>query len=407
MRTFTLFPLVFLLGCPGTKESNTDDSTTTGDDSTVTDNDADDDGFDSTASGGDDCDDADPAVNPGATEVTGDGIDNDCDASTPDTTGSRSFSGSTTLYVDNAGSIDCDITVQLTGTEAADKCPDCDFAFAIDATTSDEIGSSCYYQLSMLEDTVVKNSLLAFQASYTYSSYYGEYTYNNVLLTGVSIDYTSYGYGYYEGPYWFKVAYDDSAYGSVTVNGNDVSWSFDSVYYGTDYTNNIYSSYCDYTYPGYEKYAGAGYTGSWDCVLGSGDVWTFDTVQGATTTVSVDTVAADSTFDPYIYVIASDTCLVGSADDSFDCAFPPPDGYSCPSVSFEGDGGAVTLVVAGTTYPAGTDECAGATGDYELLIDVGADASANAEQVDDNFDLQTETEYINTIHAEGSGTITE
>jgi hypothetical protein len=32
-----------------------------------------------------DCNDGDPSVNPGATEVCGDTIDNDCNPSTPDT----------------------------------------------------------------------------------------------------------------------------------------------------------------------------------------------------------------------------------------------------------------------------------------------------------------------------------
>jgi len=46
--------------------------------------DADGDGYDDEALGGDDCDDADADVNPGAAEVPYDGADNDCDEATPD-----------------------------------------------------------------------------------------------------------------------------------------------------------------------------------------------------------------------------------------------------------------------------------------------------------------------------------
>ena len=49
-----------------------------------------------------DCDDGDPVVNPGASEVC-DGIDNDCDGDTDDDDGSLDLTTASTYYLDSDG----------------------------------------------------------------------------------------------------------------------------------------------------------------------------------------------------------------------------------------------------------------------------------------------------------------
>ena len=96
-----------------------------------------------------------------------------------------------------------------------------------------------YY--TYLEDSINLNPVWAFTSEY---DYYG-YIYTDLLSTGVSLDYTSYGYGYYDGPYFNFITFTGmyGYVGSVTVSGDTIDWTIEDSYYGYDYVRNYYSYY--------------------------------------------------------------------------------------------------------------------------------------------------------------------
>ena len=112
--------------------------------------DSDGDGFDDVACGGADCDDSSPAVNPTVTEVCDDGIDNDCDSVTPDL-----------FDADGDGSdcaTDCDDGNAFVAPGASEVCGDgidndCDAA-TIDLFDDDGDGADCAVDCNDADATV-------------------------------------------------------------------------------------------------------------------------------------------------------------------------------------------------------------------------------------------------------------
>lgn len=90
--------------------------------------------------------------------------------------------------------------------------------------------------------------------------------------------------------------------------------------------------------------------------------------------VEVDTLAAESAFDPDLFlytvdawsedadaVMASD--LLNYVDDAFPCTFPPPQ-FECPQLAYDVEGTDDLLVVVGIR-----GSCAGTEAAYQLTVE--------------------------------------
>ena len=93
-----------------------------------------------------------------------------------------------------------------------------------------------------------------------------------------------------------------------------------------------------------------------------------DVTSGDTVSVTLDTVSDASTFDPTMWINDGASCTFLEADDSFDCAFPPPSGYQCPSGQFTASSDGTYQVVVRSA-----GDCDGSSGDYALSVDAASD----------------------------------
>jgi hypothetical protein len=333
------------------------------------------DGEDNDGDGVTDCDDSDCD---GTTDCEESDTDTDADADTDadtdadadadaDADTDLTLLGEVEYIYTEDGSIVCDATIDLVGTQYTGSCSGCDFAFEIDASVSVDNGSpdcELHPYLSYIEDGIYRNLLMAYMPSY--SGYYGSYS--DVFATGFSVDYSAYGMGYYPGPYWFILSHASSTEGNFRRSGDDLEWSFQ--YTGSDsYGEAVYQDDCG-SYLDYDDRVDnvhSSFTGQsdMDCKGETIDVWAFIGQPGDLLEVSVDTVAGPTAFDPLMWVNDPSGCSFLYNDDSFDCTYPPPS-YQCPAVD--------DTLSAGGTYQivvASYGSCAGSAGAYEVRVDVG------------------------------------
>lgn len=144
------------------------------------------------------------------------------------------------------------------------------------------------------------------------------------------------------------------------------------------------------------------------------EVWRVSVRGDGPLRVAVDTISAETTFDPAIYVLAvedwsSDAAevtfseLLADGDDDFECTFPPED-YECPQVVTVASGEDVAVVVEVV------GECAGANAGYTLIADLGGDALrvrslgvTDVDTLDANFLGGPENDGDTTDSDEGGG----
>ena len=125
------------------------------------------------------------------------------------------------------------------------------------------------------------------------------------------------------------------------------------------------------------------------------DVWTVNLEADVSTLITVDTLDAETSFDPWFYISDADECIVAEGYNNFDCTENAVRDDACPGVEFipETAGLHYILVYA--------DECMGDSATYQIGID--GPASPDLTLLGDDVDRYIETEFQHTVT--GSATV--
>ncbi|MFT5684361.1 MAG: hypothetical protein ACI8RZ_005302, partial [Myxococcota bacterium] len=178
----------------------------------------------------DDCDDTDATINPRASEVCDDEIDNDCSGETDeycyDTwTGSETFDYSTGGV---SGARNCELYWETTGTPTTfSGCPTCEFAFevdyAYDSTVSSDDGA-CTTQTWTDGNSIADDHTFTYGFLSDYNGrgealgldYYGSFYFWFYGVLDLTTDTLTYSYGYEDYAYG-SLYYTYYQYGSVAL----------------------------------------------------------------------------------------------------------------------------------------------------------------------------------------------
>lgn len=274
----------------------------------------------------------------------------------------QGFEGEIAYESLDLGTEACIARIGLRGTAYEGNCPACEFAFDIDSDVLESSGTGCEDMVpiwSMVEGDVYKNPKLGFIDQYLF--------FDNVLWFGYSLDLSSYGYGYYEGPFWTIIHHDGFPDASLLFDGESLSWEAESM---VEYGYGL-SDYLDYTCPLLITYPSGPYTdgmiayGASDCDAFTLDVYEFTAIEGDTLELSVDTTSDDTSFLPILLLVDPGGCVKIFSVNSFPCDHPGPLSGNCPGFRLDapetGTYQAIVQVYDGTCV--GSD-----VGEYSLVV---------------------------------------
>ncbi|MBN1335108.1 MAG: hypothetical protein JXB39_04050 [Deltaproteobacteria bacterium] len=306
------------------------------------------------------------------------------------------------------GKAQCDAVIALLGTPYTGPCvsrkgDQCDFGYDILSTlVKDNSTPDCGTlnpSFSFLTDQAAwfKAPVLAYWDAYTYAGYD---FYTHLLVLGYAVDYTSYGGGYYPGPYWSLLAYDGHPYGSADIDYPALLWDI-------GYTTDVYDYYYNYyTYcPGWVrsdatkshpgKWSATGQLDTTDFIL---DVWSFTVPDGATDPlhVFVDTEDKSTGCDMGAFLNRPDGCSDVFAHGNADCTYPPYK-YLCPVIDLDPpDTGTYQLVLYATGYYSPSSSAA-----YRIVIDAPYDPEITP--LADDIPFSGSTQYELSLMVSGWG----
>ena len=303
------------------------------------------------------------------------------------------FEGSLAYTSVRDGALICDVQVALQGTEYAGDCEDCEFAFVMEGTVSEDNSySGCELDslYSWVPSTEGYDLLLGYASDWTAD---GGLEYQDLLMTGFS---ASYEFGTF-GPYWEYLAHSESGSdGSVLVENDQVTWAFERSTLEVESYN--YYNACDelawsegkVAYGGDEEEANRV-----ECDGSTVDVWEFDVAEGEEVAITLDTVSSDTAFDAWFWINDSEGCSVAAADDNHACTHSPI-AYSCPALIFDGEPGVYQLVVQSL------GQCTGENAGYVVRFQQDTDPDPRLVVNEGEYAVSVDV----VVNVEGTGTVT-